>query len=158
MGDLVRILVVGTAGYVALVAVLRISGKRTLSKLNAFDFVVTVALGSVLASMLLSSSVSLTEGVTALALLAALQYAVAYSASRSRTVRTIVKSEPRLLVRDGRILPGAVRAERLSESEILQALRAAGHPRLEDVAAVVLETDGTLSVLGEDGGAVRAER
>ena len=62
-----RVLIVGTLAYAALVLLLRISGKRTLTKLNAFDLIVTVALGSTLATVLLSSSVALAEGVVALA-------------------------------------------------------------------------------------------
>ena len=61
-----RVLLVGTLAYVALVLLLRISGKRTLSKLNAFDLVVTVALGSTLATVLLSKTVALAEGVLAI--------------------------------------------------------------------------------------------
>jgi uncharacterized membrane protein YcaP (DUF421 family) len=67
-----RVLVVGTLAYVALVLLLRISGKRTLTKLNAFDLVVTVALGSTLATVLLSKSVALAEGALALCLLISL--------------------------------------------------------------------------------------
>lgn len=67
--DVVRIVLVGAASYTALVILLRLAGKRTLSQLNAFDFVVTVALGSILASVLLDSTLSFTEGMTALALL-----------------------------------------------------------------------------------------
>lgn len=74
---LLRVAVVGTLAYAALVALLRVSGKRTLSKLNAFDLVVTVALGSTLATVLLSKDVALTEGLLAFALLAGLQWAVA---------------------------------------------------------------------------------
>ena len=66
---LVRIVVVGTAAYAALVLILRVSGKRTLAKLNAFDLVVTVALGSTLATVLLSKSVALAEGLLGFALL-----------------------------------------------------------------------------------------
>jgi uncharacterized membrane protein YcaP (DUF421 family) len=72
-----RVLIVGTLAYAALVLLLRISGKRTLTKLNAFDLIVTVALGSTLATVLLSSSVALAEGVAALALLILLQYLIA---------------------------------------------------------------------------------
>lgn len=67
--DVVRIVLVGAASYTALVILLRLAGKRTLSQLNVFDFVVTVALGSILASVLLDSTLSFTEGMTALALL-----------------------------------------------------------------------------------------
>src|SRR5690606_37762701 len=80
--DLLRIVLVGTAAYAALVLVLRVSGKRTLGQLNAFDFVVTVSLGSTLATILLSTDVSFMEGLLALALLAGLQFLVASVAAR----------------------------------------------------------------------------
>src|SRR5690606_31542181 len=95
--DLARVLIVGTLAYVALVIMLRVSGKRTLTKLNAFDLIVTIALGSTLATVLLSKDVSLAEGVLALALLIALQWIAAWLSVRSRHVRKLVKSEPRLL-------------------------------------------------------------
>lgn len=66
---LLRVLVVGVSAYVRLVALLRLTGKRTLSKMNAFDLIVTVALGSTLATVLLSGDVALAEGMLALALL-----------------------------------------------------------------------------------------
>lgn len=80
--DLGRILVVAPLAYVALVTMLRISGARTLSKLNAFDLVVTVALGSTLATVLLSGDVSLAEGVLALAVLVLLQFLVSRASLR----------------------------------------------------------------------------
>ncbi len=144
--SLVRIVVVGTCAYLALIVVLRASGKRTLAKLNAFDFVVTISLGSTLATVLLSSSVTVAEGVTALALLAGLQYAVAWASVRSRRVERLVKSEPALVYREG-LLPDAMRRERVTVDELRQAARAQGHAGLDDVAAIVLENDGTLSVL-----------
>ncbi|MDX5392667.1 MAG: DUF421 domain-containing protein, partial [Caulobacteraceae bacterium] len=73
---ILRILVVGSAAYAALVLVLRASGKRTLSKLNAFDLVVTVAIGSTFSSILTSKGLALAEGVAALALLVGLQFVV----------------------------------------------------------------------------------
>jgi len=69
--------------------VLRVSGKRTLAKLNAFDFVVTVALGSTLATILLNSTVSWAEGAVALAVLAGLQFLVAVVASRVPDARSV---------------------------------------------------------------------
>ena len=146
VSGLLRVVVVGTCAYLALVALLRVSGGRTLAKLNAFDFVVTVALGSTLATVLLSSDVALLEGVTAMALLVALQYGVAFVSSRSPAVQRIVTTEPVLLYRDG-YLTGAMRSARVSEDEVRQAARSAGHAGLGDVSAVVLESDGSLSVL-----------
>ncbi|RZJ88157.1 MAG: DUF421 domain-containing protein, partial [Hymenobacter sp.] len=72
--SLVRTLVISLLAYVGLIVMLRISGKRTLSKMNAFDLIVTVALGSTLATVLLSKSVALADGLLAFALLIGLQF------------------------------------------------------------------------------------
>lgn len=144
---LLRVLVVGATAYVALIVLLRLSGKRTLTKLNAFDLVVTVALGSTLATVLLTNSVALAEGVLALLLLVVLQFVITWLSVRWRPARSVVKSEPRLLLRDGVFLDGALRGERVTRDEVLAALRGAGLQDRGQAAAVVLETDGSLSVL-----------
>jgi uncharacterized membrane protein YcaP (DUF421 family) len=145
--DLGRTLVVGASAYVTLVVVLRFSGKRTLAKLNAFDLVVTVAFGSTLATILLSSDVSWSEGAVALALLALLQFVVAWVTVRRPTLRTVATARPTLLLRDGETLPAPLREQRVTIDEIRQAVRATGSGDLSSIAAVVLETDGSLSVV-----------
>ena len=142
-----RVLLVGPLAYAALIILLRASGKRTLAKLNAFDLIVTVALGSTLASVLLSKTVPLAEGVTGMLVLVGLQYVVAWLAVRSKTVSDLVKSEPTLVLRDGDFLESAMQAQRLTESEVLAALRGAGVNEKEGAAAVILENDGSLSVI-----------
>jgi len=114
-----RTLVIGLCAYGLLVVVLRITGKRTLSKMNAFDLVVTVALGSTLATVLLSKDVALAEGLLALALLIGLQWAVAKLGVRSPRFSGLVKSEPKLLLHRGRFLDGALRDERVTRDEVL---------------------------------------
>ncbi|TDC02292.1 DUF421 domain-containing protein [Micromonospora fluostatini] len=146
-GDLLRVLVVAALVYPALVMILRVSGKRTLSKLNAFDLVVTVALGSTLATILLSRDVSLVEGILALALLVALQYVVALLAVRWPLSQRLLKARPTMLLRDGHLREQTMRRARVTESEMRQAARSQGAGDLADLAAVVLETDGSLSVI-----------
>jgi hypothetical protein len=107
--DLGRIAVIGTLAYFGLVALIRVTGKRTLSKMNAFDLIVTVALGSTLATVLLSKDVALLEGLLALALLCGLQYLVAFLSVRSKRFRAVIKSKPRLLFADGEFLQAALR-------------------------------------------------
>ena len=153
---LVRIVVVGTTAYAALVLILRVFGKRTLAKLNAFDLVVTVALGSTLATVLLSKSVALADGLLGFALLVGLQYAVAWLSVRSPRFGAVVKSEPSLLLHRGRFLEGAMRRQRVTQEEVVSALRSSGLARPEDAAAVVLETDGSLSVVRATGDAQEA--
>jgi uncharacterized membrane protein YcaP (DUF421 family) len=142
-----RVLLVGTFAYVALVAILRISGKRTLTKLNAFDLVVTVALGSTLATVLLSKSVALAEGVLAMVLLVFLQFMITWLSVRSPGFRDLVKSEPSLIMHQGEFLDGAMRAQRITRDEVMAALRSNGVIDASQAAAVVLETDGTIAVI-----------
>lgn len=143
---IVRTLIVGALAYIGLVLFLRISGKRTLAKLNAFDLVVTVALGSTLSAILLQESIALSEGLVALALLISAQYLVAFLSVRSKGFAGLVRSEPTLLAKDGRFLSGAMKSERITETEAISAVRANGGNGIEDVAFLVLESDGTLSV------------
>jgi uncharacterized membrane protein YcaP (DUF421 family) len=145
--EIARIVLVGAAAYVVLVAVLRVSGKRTLSQLNAFDLVVTVALGSTMATILLSSQVSFTEGITALGLLAGLQFLVATISARRPSSRSGLTSRPVLLLADGAIRREALKHHRLTESEVRQAVRMQGTGDLSQVKAVVLETNGKLSII-----------
>ena len=146
---LARVLIVGPLAYLSLVVLLRVSGKRTLTKLNAFDLVVTVALGSTLATTLLSKSVALAEGVLAFALLVVLQFAITWLSVRFPAVGRLVKSEPSLLLHRGRFLDRALREQRVTREEVLAALRSQGAYDVAAVSAVVLETDGSLSVMTE---------
>ncbi|HSG38753.1 MAG TPA: YetF domain-containing protein [Thermoanaerobaculia bacterium] len=155
---ILRTLLVGTLSYAALVLTLRASGKRTLAKLNAFDLVVTVALGSTLATVLLSKDVALAQGVVAFLTLIGLQYAVAYASVRSIRIARLVRSEPTLLVRRGEVLPDAMRHARVTQAELRSVIRSSSHPDPESVAAVILESDGSFSVIGAENAGDWAER
>lgn len=150
LSGLLRVLVIAPLAYVCLVVLLRLSGKRTLAQLNAFDFIVTVALGSTLATIALSSSVALAEGALTLVLLVALQFLAAWLAVRLSWVRRALTSEPALLVRDGQPIPAVLARERISAEGLRQAVRSAGAGGLELVAAVVVETNGTISVVTKE--------
>lgn len=145
--DLLRLVIVGTLAYAGLVFLLRTTGKRTLSKMNAFDLVITVAFGSTFASAILSNDVSLIEALSAFALLCALQYGVAFVSVRSERFQGLIKAEPTLLFYRQTFLEPAMRKERVTKEEVLAAMRGAGAATPSDVDAVVLETDGSFSVI-----------
>jgi uncharacterized membrane protein YcaP (DUF421 family) len=124
-----------------------VTGKRSLAKLNSFDLVVTVALGSTLATILLNKDVSLVEGVSALTLLLVLQFVGSWLSTRSHTVRSLLTAEPSLVFFRGRFLRDAMKRERVTEAHVLTAIRKGGAASTEDVHAVVLETSGDLSCI-----------
>lgn len=145
--SLIRTLIVGSFGYIAMIFLLRISGKRTLSKWNSFDFIVTIAFGSILASMLLSKDVSLTQGVIAIGMLVFFQFIITWLSVRSKIFQGLIKSEPTLLLFQGELQHNALQNQRVTKGEVFAALRANGIAGIEDVEAVILETDGTFSVI-----------
>jgi uncharacterized membrane protein YcaP (DUF421 family) len=152
-----RPLWVGLVVYLALIVLLRVSGKRTMSKWNAFDMVVTIALGSVLATTLISNDVGALQGMVALALLVGLQFVITWSALRWSRLHHWTKSRPRLLLRNGCFDDDALRRERVTRGEVLAAIRGAGHGEVECIDAVVLETDGSVSVIAQAGAATALE-
>ncbi|WP_202617338.1 DUF421 domain-containing protein [Roseimaritima sediminicola] len=148
--SVLRTLSIGTFAYAALVVLLRVSGKRTLSKMNAFDFVVTVAFGSTLATVLISKDVSLAQGVVALALLVVLQFINTFIAVRWKWYSGLIKATPTLVFYQGHYLDDAMRAQRLTQEEVLAAMRKQGIAEPDEVAAVIIETEGSLSII-QDG-------
>ena len=143
----VEVLVLGTLGYAALVVLLRLSRKRSLAQMNVFDFVYVVVIGEILAITIMDESVSLAEGLVGIVLLIGLQALLSWLTSRSPAMERVVNGEPTLLFHRGRYLRDAMRTERVSEEEILAAAREEGVADLEEVEAVVLETNGSFSVL-----------
>lgn len=145
-----HILVTAVLLYPLLIIMLRISGKRTLSKMNMFDFVITIALGSMVSAIVMDGAIPLVEGLTGLAALIALQFTVTWSSVRFSFVNKSVKGEPQLLYHDGRFIEKAMKKERIKKDEIMQAVRTTGKSSFASVRAVVLETDGSLSVMEKE--------
>jgi uncharacterized membrane protein YcaP (DUF421 family) len=145
--SMLRTGVITILAYVLLIFLLRISGKRTLSKMNAFDFIVTVALGSTLATVMLSKDVVLADGVLGFFLLIFLQYIITWLSVRNTSISNLVKSSPALLVYKGEILNEIMMKERIDQDEIYATIRKNGLSSIEDADAVVLETDGSLTVI-----------
>jgi uncharacterized membrane protein YcaP (DUF421 family) len=142
-----RVLIVAIVAYIALIVLLQVFGKRTLATMTAFDFVVTVAIGSILANILLSRDTVIMEGMTAFAALIGIQYVISAFSSRFRQFETYVKSGPRLLLYQGQFLNDAMQDERVTEADVLFAIRQRGKGSVENIEAVILEANGSISVV-----------
>jgi uncharacterized membrane protein YcaP (DUF421 family) len=130
------------------VAALRIVGERALAKMSAYDLVVTVALGSVLASIPLQPSITLADGLAAILTLLALQYAISWTIKRSSSAKKLVKGRPVLVLYDGRMLEDRMLAISVTDDEVRAAARSHGMGSLDECLAIVLENDGNWSVVG----------
>jgi uncharacterized membrane protein YcaP (DUF421 family) len=150
--SLIRTALIALLSYLSLLLMLRIVGSRTLSQLNAFDLIVTVALGSTLATAILTKNVPLADGVLGLAMLIGLQWSISKLSIRFKAFENVIKTEPKLLYFKGEYLEKTLKQCNISKEEISQVIRATGAARLEDADAVVLETNGKFSVIKKSEG------
>ncbi len=142
-----RVIVLATLGYGALLIMLRASRKRSLSKMNVFDFVYIVVMGELVAIMIMDERVSLLEGLAGVGVLIGLQVFISWLTTKSKSVEHWINGEPSLLLHRGRFLHGEMKTQRITENEILSAVREEGLADLDQVEAVVLETNGSLSIV-----------
>lgn len=147
---ILRILLIGTLGYTWLVLLLRGTGPRNMAKMTPFDFVITVTLGSAFGRVLTASEVSLAEALVTFALLVLLQWAFAQARARWPAMNRLMDPGPTLLYHDGRPVERALRRHRMIESDLHSAARENGLGSLDDVAAVILQADGTFAVISKD--------
>lgn len=137
--------------YVAVLLLTRIAGLRSFAEMSAFDFAMSVAVGTLFASTIVSGDISLAEGAFALAMLFALQVLVAHGRIGSDRFSRAVDNSPTLIARDGEIFHDALTDARLTEEDLFAKLREANVRNLGEVIAVVLETTGDVSVIHTSG-------
>lgn len=145
--SIVRTLIITILAYLTMIIILRISGKRSLSKMNAFDFVVTIALGSALSSVSLNKDVSLADGVLVFILLIAMQYLLTWITARNERFKNMITNQPTLLLYKGELLHDQMLKERIHIDEIYFAARQSGKNSLQEIDAIVLETTGQLTII-----------
>lgn len=152
-GELFRITVSVVFIYIFIIAGVRFTGKRSTAQMNNFDWIVTVALGSIVGSAIILKDVVLAEVFLAIGLLLSFQYAITKAATRWDAVSKTVRAPPTLLFYEGTFHWEAMSRERVTCMEIEGAARESGYSDLSDIRAVILESSAKLSILGKSGGA-----
>ena len=146
-GKLGRIVISAILVYVLIVLTTKIFGKRSVSQLNNFDWIVTVMIGSIGASTIILKGVPFVEGAASIITLYLLQLAVTKTAARSQRFREFILTEPRIVFFQGQFLDKAMHEERLYRQELVCAVRAQGFNSLDDIEAIVFESDAKLTVI-----------
>lgn len=137
--------------YVVVVVLVRIAGKRATSQLTNFDWIVTVAIGSIAGSTIIQKDLGLFNGLSAIFALLAVQWIVTAVSARWKPFSQLVSPRPTIVLYRGEFQRDAMRSERLTEQEVISAVRASGFARIEEVGAVILEADGKFSVVTTEG-------
>lgn len=145
-----EIVVRGMLIYLALLVLLRLSGKRTVGQFTPFDLLVLVLLGDAVQGAMIADDKSVTGGVILVTTLLLLNWLAGFISARSRSVDQLLEGNPVLLVREGTLYEDALRRSNLSHAELKEAMRKHGCNRLEEVRLAVLETDGQISIVPMD--------
>ncbi len=133
--------------YIAVIFFTRLSGLRSFSKMSSFDFAMTVAVGSLVASAILTNDPPLSQAVIALGALYALQIGIAKLRGISPLVDNLVDNQPILLMRGAQILDENLKSTKVTHDDLRAKLREANVTDFSQIKAVVLETTGDISVL-----------
>lgn len=147
LNDILRILCSAVIAYVLIIFYIRILGKRSTSELNNFDWIVTVSVGSIVASTVILKDVSVIEGAISAFVLVMLQFIVTKFMYQSDSLREVIKSTPQLLLFEGKFIEDNMKKERILKPEVYAAIRQKGLKSIKQIYAVVLETNSKISVI-----------
>lgn len=143
--------------YAVLLLLFRITGKRTLSQVTTFDFVILLIIGEATQQALLGEDFSIMQASLVIATLLGLDRLFDYLGWRMPAFGRATESVPLILVEDGKVLRKVMAKEHLSEDDILNAARQTqGLERLDQIKWAVLETSGGISIVPKTHGAPRA--
>lgn len=133
--------------YVAILVMVRMSGKRSVAQNTPFDMILLVLLGTAVQNSLIGEDVSLLGGLLLAATLVGLNHAVGWVTARRLRIHSLVEGEPVLLARNGEVLHGVLRRENVSPADFDEAMRRAGLRDHAEIECAWLETDGRVNLL-----------
>ena len=136
--------------YVFLLVAIRVFGRRELGSLTAFDLIVLLTLSNILQNAMIGNDNSLLGGIIGAVVLLSANFGLAYAVFRSRRIEVLVNGRPKVLIHDGKLDERAIRSEKLTETDLMSAIRREGLERIEDVHLLVSEPNGMISVVGKD--------
>jgi uncharacterized membrane protein YcaP (DUF421 family) len=136
--------------FVFLFLLLRLMGKRELGQMTPFELVVIIVMGDLIQQSVTQADTSLTGAILAVSTFAFLAIMLSWVSYRFPATQKLLDGEPRLIVRDGRVIPSALVRDRMTEDEICSEMRLAGIARLAMVACAILEPNGKISFIRRD--------
>ena len=140
--------VTAVALYIFVIAATRVAGVRSLGQVNNYDWIVTIAMGAIMAGAIGSEAITLWDAMVSIGTLMAVQKVLTRITRKSDLAKNIIKAEPTVLVRDGEFFEANLSSSGLTEGDIMSAVREAGFTELSDIRCVHLEPSARLSVVG----------
>ncbi len=142
-----ELLLRGVIVYSFLLILIRITGRRQTGLLTPFDFILLLILSNTVQNAMNGGDNSLGGGLFLAGTLIAINWGMLFLSRHSRIIHWMLVGHPLFLMRDGAIQEKVMHRERVTHHELMSALRSAGITNIEHAKDVILETNGTISVI-----------
>ncbi len=133
--------------YLYIMLIMRIAGKRQVGELQPFELVVAILIADLAAIPMESVDIPLIHGLLPLTVLLIMELCISYLSLRHQGFRRLVSGTPSILIENGRIIEQQLREQRYNLNDLLEQMRLAGYPNIQDIEFAILETGGQLSVI-----------
>ena len=147
MQDYVLILIRSIVSFIILLILTRIMGKKQLSQLTLFDYVIGITIGSIAASMSVDANVQISNGIISLIIWGLFSIILGFIGMKSRSFLHLTDGKPTVLIKNGKIIDKSLKQNQLAIDELMMLLREKGTFKLEEVETAILETNGELSIM-----------
>ena len=137
--------------YVVLLALVRLSGKRTVGEFTPFDLLVVILLGESAQAGLSGKESSLWGTIVPAATLVGINLLVSMASARSGKALALLEGEPVLLARDGKLFERALLSNHIPRNDLEEAIRKASLRSLDEVGIATLETNGDITIVPKAG-------
>jgi len=134
-------------GFLVLLILTRLLGKKQLGQLTIFTYITAIAMGNIAGDMVIHRDIKLVDGVVGLTLWAALTFLVEYMSLKSSKARVLLDGEPSIVIKKGEIMQKELAAQRLNMDDLTMLLRINSVFSIKEVDYAILEPNGQLSIL-----------
>jgi uncharacterized membrane protein YcaP (DUF421 family) len=145
--DFVLIIIRSIVAFILLLFLTRIMGKKQLSQLTFFDYVVGITIGSIAATMSVDKNIQISNGVVSLAIWGLFPIVLGFLGMKSRKFLRLTDGRPSIVIKNGEVLEESMKKNQLAIDELMMILREKGVFKVDDIEMAVLETNGELSVM-----------
>ncbi len=137
----------GFFSLLTLFLITKLIGRRQVSELNFFDYIIGISIGNFAAEITINQDVEFYVGVVAILIYGIIAYLLSIITNKSILIRRLVMGSPIILVEEGKLLEANLKKTRLDVNELLESCRNSGYFSLDEIEYAILETNGKMSIL-----------
>lgn len=145
--DLFSLILKSAGSIVVLYILTKMLGKKQISQLNLFDYVIGISIGNVVAEMSVNKEVVFIDGIIAMAIYALIALFIAYLTEKSIIIRRFIGGVPIVLIENGKIIESGLKRVKFDVNDLLEEARVNGYFEISEIEYAIMEVNGKVSFL-----------